>query len=91
MVLYFLIQIYPLVAGIMDANANPDAPANINRSSSNAVDTTIDLANTVITVVKEVGEILNSVPYVKSLSGVILQIIQVRDVRSLAFAIMEAF
>ncbi|KAF8182647.1 hypothetical protein BJ912DRAFT_1061528 [Pholiota molesta] len=41
--------------------------------------TSIDLANTLITVVKEVGEMLNSVPYVKSLSGVIPQIIRVRD------------
>ncbi|KAF9477240.1 TPR-like protein [Pholiota conissans] len=42
-------------------------------------DTSIELVNSVSAVVKEVGEMLNGIPYVKSLSGVILQIIKIRD------------
>ncbi|KAF8182635.1 hypothetical protein BJ912DRAFT_565477 [Pholiota molesta] len=63
----------------MDANENPNVPATNNQNSSSAVDTGIELVNTVVAIVKEVSEMLNGVPYVKSLSGVILQIIRVRD------------
>lgn len=67
----------------MDASPNPDAPAEVNRNSvtTNAIDTSVELANNVLTIVKEIGEMLNHVPYVKSLSGVILQIIKIRNVR----------
>ncbi|KAF8179411.1 hypothetical protein BJ912DRAFT_1045151 [Pholiota molesta] len=44
-----------------------------------AVDTGISLANSVIAIVKEVGGMLKGVPYVQALSGVILQIIKIRD------------
>ncbi|KAF9477242.1 TPR-like protein [Pholiota conissans] len=54
-------------------------PPGGNQNSTSAVDTSIQLTNTVLAVVKEVGDILNGVPYVKSLSGVVLQIIKVRD------------
>jgi hypothetical protein len=64
----------------MDANKNPNVPATVNRNSSSTVDTSIEFVNTVVAIVKEVSEMLKSVPYVKSLSGVILQIIRVRDV-----------
>ncbi|KAF9470386.1 TPR-like protein, partial [Pholiota conissans] len=57
----------------------PSNPPGGTRSSTSAVDTSIQLTNTVLAVVKEVGDMLNGVPYVKSLSGVILQIIKVRD------------
>lgn len=52
-----------------------------NQSTARAVDTSLELVNTVVAVVKEVGGILNNVPYVKALSGVILEIIKIRDVR----------
>lgn len=65
----------------MEAQANPHAPTEVNRRLGDAVDTGIELANTLVAIVKEVGEMLNHVPYVKSLSGVILQIIRIRDVR----------
>jgi hypothetical protein len=45
-----------------------------------AVDTGISLANSVIAILKEVGGMLKGVPYVQALSGVILQIIKIRDV-----------
>ncbi|KAF8169367.1 hypothetical protein BJ912DRAFT_1149386 [Pholiota molesta] len=44
-----------------------------------AVDTGISLANSVIAILKEVGGMLKGVPYVQALSGVILQIIKIRD------------
>ena len=46
-----------------------------------AVEDSSALAETVLTIVKEVGEMLSSVPYVKSVSGIILQLIRIRDVR----------
>ncbi|KAF9477246.1 TPR-like protein [Pholiota conissans] len=57
----------------------PDNPAESSQVSASAVDTSIQFTNTVLAVVKEVGEMLNGVPYVKSLSGVVLQIIKIRD------------
>lgn len=67
----------------MDANTLTPSndPPEGSRVTASAVDTSIELANTVVAIVKEVGEMLDHVPYVKSLSGVILQIIRVRDVR----------
>jgi hypothetical protein len=73
-------KVIPIFAATMDANKNPNVPATVNQNSSSAVDTGIELVNTVVAIVKEVSEMLNGVPYVKSLSGVILQIIRVRDV-----------
>ncbi|KAF9472649.1 TPR-like protein [Pholiota conissans] len=57
----------------------PDNPLESTQVSATAVDTSIHLTDTVLAIVKEVGEMLHGVPYIKSLSGVILQIIQVRD------------
>ncbi|KAF8168922.1 hypothetical protein BJ912DRAFT_1000776 [Pholiota molesta] len=68
-----------------DANLKSAALTHINPSidtSAAGVDTGINLANTVVAIVKEVGELMNTVPYLKSLSGVILQIIKIRDHRS---------
>ncbi|KAF9471966.1 hypothetical protein BDN70DRAFT_973200 [Pholiota conissans] len=62
-----------------NALIHPSNPPGGTQSSTSAVDTSIQLTNTVLAIVKEVGDMLNSVPYVKSLSGVILQIIKVRD------------
>ncbi|KAF9471016.1 TPR-like protein [Pholiota conissans] len=62
-----------------NALIRPINPPGATQSSTSAVDTSIQLTNTVLAVVKEVGDMLNGVPYVKSLSGVILQIIKVRD------------
>ncbi|KAF9471998.1 hypothetical protein BDN70DRAFT_887498 [Pholiota conissans] len=55
-------------SALMDSNIDDDA-----------IDTGIGLAETVISTVKEVGELLNNIPYVKSLSGVVMQIIKIRD------------
>ncbi|KAF9477978.1 hypothetical protein BDN70DRAFT_74567 [Pholiota conissans] len=49
------------------------------KSSRETVDASIELTGTVLSIVKDVGEMLNGVPYVKSLSGVILQIIVIRQ------------
>lgn len=53
----------------------------INSRAKGAVDDGSALADTVLTIVKEVGEMLASVPYVKSVSGIVLQLIKIRDVR----------
>jgi hypothetical protein len=39
-----------------------------------------NLAGTVLTLTKDVAEMLQDVPYVKAVAGVILQIIQVKEV-----------
>jgi hypothetical protein len=75
------VQGHPLLAAAMDANENPNVPATVNRNSSSAVDTNTERANNVVAIVREVSEMLNGIPYVQALSGVILQIIKVRDVR----------
>lgn len=64
----------------MEAATNQNPPAPVNRRSARAVNSGIELANTVLAIVKEVGEMLNNIPYVRSLSGVVLQIIRIRDV-----------
>ncbi|KAF9477237.1 hypothetical protein BDN70DRAFT_881394 [Pholiota conissans] len=60
---------------VMRTNPPPD----FRPSSASATDKSIELANTVVAIVKEVGELLSTVPYVKSLSGVVLQLIRVRN------------
>ncbi|KAJ6598268.1 hypothetical protein DFH09DRAFT_1131400 [Mycena vulgaris] len=39
----------------------------------------LETASTILAIVKQVGEMLRGVPYVKSISGVILQIIKIRE------------
>ena len=51
---------------------------------SGARDTTIGAVETTVAVVKEVGEMLQHIPYVKSVAGIILRIILIRDVSSLS-------
>jgi len=46
----------------------------------NVDDTAPNIVGTVSEIVKEVAEMLNDVPYVKTLTGVILQIIKVKEV-----------
>ncbi|KAF9482889.1 TPR-like protein [Pholiota conissans] len=50
-----------------------------NQDPTSVVDPGITLVNDVASIVKEVGEVLTNIPYVKSLSGVILQIIRIRN------------
>ena len=42
--------------------------------------TTTNIADTVFRLAKDAGEILRDIPYVKALAGIIVQIIQIRDV-----------
>jgi hypothetical protein len=46
----------------------------------------INLPSTVVAIVKEVGESMNAVPYLKSLSGVVL-IIKIRESRCMWYII----
>jgi hypothetical protein len=64
------------------ATQSPEIFAPTSAGMVAAVDTGISLANSVIAIVKEVGGMLKGVPYVQALSGVILQIIKIRDVCS---------
>ncbi|KJA17320.1 hypothetical protein HYPSUDRAFT_218940 [Hypholoma sublateritium FD-334 SS-4] len=53
---------------------------NVTKSrTKDAVDDGTALVDTMLTIVKEVGEMLASVPYVKSVSGIVLQLIKIRD------------
>ncbi|KAF9477256.1 TPR-like protein [Pholiota conissans] len=63
----------------VDVLARQKDPSGASRNSFSLADRSTDLVNTVLAIVKEVGQILDGVPYVQSLSGVILQIIKVRD------------
>ncbi|KAF8169378.1 hypothetical protein BJ912DRAFT_1087617, partial [Pholiota molesta] len=71
--------------GIMQTPSEPQATqstevsAPTSASIDAAVDTGISLVNSVTAIVKEVGGMLKNVPYVQALSGVILQIIKIRD------------
>lgn len=42
----------------------------------------LEAASTILAIVREVGEMLRNVPYVRSISGIILQIITIKEVRS---------
>ncbi|KAG6834863.1 hypothetical protein H0H93_006841, partial [Arthromyces matolae] len=48
-------------------------------TGTNIVDTAVTLADTVLKLAKDAGEVLKNVPYVKALAGVIVQIIAIRD------------
>ncbi|KAG6834578.1 hypothetical protein H0H93_008777 [Arthromyces matolae] len=48
-------------------------------TTTNIIDTTVTLADTVFKLAKDAGEVLKNVPYVKALAGVIVQIIAIRD------------
>ncbi|KAF9477238.1 TPR-like protein [Pholiota conissans] len=58
---------------------DPSRISGDDKYNCGTIDSGIELANTVVAIVKEVGEMLSGIPYVKSLSGVVLQIIQIRD------------
>ena len=49
-------------------------------SHESIASTTTNIADTVLRLAKDAGEILRNVPYVKALAGIIVQIIQIRDV-----------
>ncbi|KAF9474427.1 TPR-like protein [Pholiota conissans] len=50
-----------------------------NTASGGMIDAGISAVDTVLSIVKEVGEMLDGVPYVKALSGVVLKFIKIRD------------
>ncbi|KAF8169374.1 hypothetical protein BJ912DRAFT_1149392 [Pholiota molesta] len=66
-----------------DASQSSGDPAPQAPTGSNIVIDTIDkgleLTNTLAAIVKEVAEVLQHAPYVKTLTGVILQFIKIRD------------
>ena len=44
---------------------------------------TTDLVNTVLKIAKEAGEMFKNVPYIKAFAGIVIQIINIREVREL--------
>ncbi|KAF8196928.1 hypothetical protein BJ912DRAFT_1140585 [Pholiota molesta] len=54
----------------------PQAPTGSNTVVVDAIDKALDLTNTLAAIVKEVAEVLQHAPYVKTLTGVILQFIK---------------
>ncbi|KAG6815352.1 hypothetical protein H0H93_010068, partial [Arthromyces matolae] len=48
-------------------------------TTTNIIDTTATVAQTVLKLAKDAREVLKNVPYVKALAGVIVQIIEIRD------------
>jgi hypothetical protein len=67
--------------GGTQASQSNDDPAPQALIGSNTVDKALGLTNTLAAIVKEVAEVLNHAPYVKTLTGVILQFIKIKDVR----------
>jgi hypothetical protein len=61
----------------------PQAPTGSNTvdKAFDAIDKGLDLTNTLAAIVKEVAEVLQHAPIVKTLTGLILQFIKIRDVR----------
>jgi hypothetical protein len=46
--------------------------------------TTTNIVDTVSKIAKEAGEIFKDVPYIKALAGIIVRVIEIREVRGLA-------
>lgn len=67
--------------GSAEASQSSGDPAPQAPTGSNTVDKALDLTNTLAAIVKEVAEVLHHAPFVKTLTGVILQFIKIRDVR----------
>ncbi|KAF8196939.1 P-loop containing nucleoside triphosphate hydrolase protein, partial [Pholiota molesta] len=65
--------------GGTQASQSNDDPAPQALIGSNTVDKALELTNTLAAIVKEVAEVLNHAPYVKTLTGVILQFIKIKD------------
>jgi hypothetical protein len=61
------------------AQPAPNAPPS-NTHLKKAADSTINAASTTAAIAKEVGEMLSQIPYVKSVAGIVVQIIKIRDV-----------
>ncbi|KAF8182554.1 P-loop containing nucleoside triphosphate hydrolase protein [Pholiota molesta] len=61
------------------AGQNDTFGGNGSTPDSEAIDMGIDFTGTVFAIVRDVGEILGHIPYVKGLSGIILQFIKIRD------------
>lgn len=69
-----------LAPNLHDSPSKPEDAVDRTASASDVLETTLR-------VTKEVGEILNEIPYVKGITGVLLQFIRIRDVCSfLCFA-----
>ncbi|KAF8158838.1 hypothetical protein BJ912DRAFT_1069882 [Pholiota molesta] len=65
--------------GGTQASQSNDDPAPQALIGSKTVDKALELTNTLAAIVKEVAEVLNHAPYVKTLTGVILQFIKIKD------------
>ena len=70
------------VVDVRDA-ADGTIPSGTRANIRKAGDTTINALNTSLAILKEVTEALHGVPLVKSLSGIVLVLIKIRDVRRL--------
>ena len=64
------------IAGIVNPHVSPSAIV---------ADDTFSAIDTVAAIAKEAGDMLESVPVVKSVAGVVLQILKVRDVNTIEF------
>ena len=65
----------------MASAVKPNAPAPTMNESPGTFATAVSAAETTVAIVKEVGEMLQNIPYVKSVAGIVLQIIKIKDVR----------
>lgn len=67
---------------VQSMHLSPSAVAELvpAAETSNA-ELTTNLTDTITKIAKEGGEMLDNVPYVKAISGVVLQIIKIRTVR----------
>ena len=64
--------------------AHPVAtPSTTN--GEDVVSTTTNLVETVLIIAKEASEMFKNVPYIKAFAGIVIQIINIRDVRELVW------
>ena len=61
----------------------PSSPAAITTSTTNSeyvASTTTNIADTVLKIAKEASELFMNVPYIKTFAGIVIQIINIREV-----------
>jgi hypothetical protein len=65
----------------------PSAPSVAVPSTTDqecAASTTTNIVDTISKITKEVGEMFKDVPYIKAFAGIIIRVIEIREVRELA-------
>jgi hypothetical protein len=65
----------------------PSLPAAITSTTSTTnseyvASTTTNIADTVLKIAKEASELFKNVPYIKAFAGIVIQIINIREVRA---------